>query len=256
MLVRLRLYDIVAVDEQRIAFDQDREQPLVLEAESGAAVGQRIGRHRRRGVERLAHAAADIAIPAAGTALRVDLRHPPQPQFEGMHAAAVAARDKLDDPDQNFYENYICDSNRNYTHSCDRELDKLIDQQSAESDQEKRRRLVSEIDRRCRTGWCARSSTTCVRRPAGGPRSRASTFRSTAFTTAGVWKRSGSTNSDCTAPAPSGFRVRSPPLRGPRPSAIGRPRSSGCRSARRTSGTRPPIRAISQDRPRLSLLVA
>jgi len=65
-----------------------------------------------------------------------------------MHAAAVAARDKLDDPDQNFYENYICDSNRNYTHSCDRELDKLIDQQSAESDQEKRRRLVSEIDRR------------------------------------------------------------------------------------------------------------
>src|SRR5205085_6085756 len=54
----------------------------------------------------------------------------------------------LDDPDQNFYENYICRSNRNYTHSCDRELDKLIDQQSAESDQEKRRRLVSEIDRR------------------------------------------------------------------------------------------------------------
>ena len=39
-------------------------------------------------------------------------------------------------------------SSRNYTHSCDRELDKLIDQQSAESDQEKRRRLVSEIDRR------------------------------------------------------------------------------------------------------------
>ena len=65
-----------------------------------------------------------------------------------MRAAAVAARDKLDDPDQNFYENYICDSNRNYTHSCDCELDKLIDQQSAESNQEKRRRLVSEIDRR------------------------------------------------------------------------------------------------------------
>jgi peptide/nickel transport system substrate-binding protein len=67
-----------------------------------------------------------------------------------MRAAAVAARDKLDDPDQNFYENYICDSNRNYTHSCDCELDKLIDQQSAESNQEKRRRLVSEIDRRLR----------------------------------------------------------------------------------------------------------
>src|SRR5205085_4131428 len=74
MLVRVQLYDIVAVDEPRIAFDQDREQPLVLEAESGAAVGQRIGRHRRRGVERLAHAAADIAIP------------PPAPLFGSISA--------------------------------------------------------------------------------------------------------------------------------------------------------------------------
>src|SRR5205814_8367786 len=125
MLVRVQLYDIVAVDEQRIAFDQDREQPLVLEAESGAAVGQRIGRHRRRGAERLAHAAADIAIPAAGTALRVALRHPPQPQLEGMRAAAAAARDKLDDSDQRFCETYLCDSNTHHTHSCDREPDTL-----------------------------------------------------------------------------------------------------------------------------------
>src|SRR5438105_2291540 len=119
MLVRLQLYDIVAVDEPRIALDQDGERSPVLEAEPGAAVGQRIGRHCRGGVERLAHAAADVPVPAAGTALRVHRRHPPQPQLEGMRAAAVAARDKLDDPDQNFYENYICDSNRNYTHSCD-----------------------------------------------------------------------------------------------------------------------------------------
>ena len=39
----------------------------------------------------------------------------------------------LDDPDQNFYENYICDSNRNYTKYCNRDLDKLIDQQSTRS---------------------------------------------------------------------------------------------------------------------------
>ena len=45
----------------------------------------------------------------------------------------------LDDPDQNFYENYICDSNRNYTHACDRDLDKMIDQQSMEPDQQKRK---------------------------------------------------------------------------------------------------------------------
>jgi peptide/nickel transport system substrate-binding protein len=54
----------------------------------------------------------------------------------------------LDDPDQNFYENYICDSNRNYTHICDRDLDKMIDQQSMEPDQQKRKELVWEIDKR------------------------------------------------------------------------------------------------------------
>ncbi|HEX6440843.1 MAG TPA: ABC transporter substrate-binding protein [Stellaceae bacterium] len=54
----------------------------------------------------------------------------------------------LDDPDQNFYENYICDSNRNYTHTCDREWDKLVEQQSMEPDQEKRHKMVWELDRR------------------------------------------------------------------------------------------------------------
>jgi peptide/nickel transport system substrate-binding protein len=54
----------------------------------------------------------------------------------------------LDDPDQNFYENYICDSNRNYTHTCDRELDKMVDQQSAESDPQKRKEMVWQIDSR------------------------------------------------------------------------------------------------------------
>jgi peptide/nickel transport system substrate-binding protein len=54
----------------------------------------------------------------------------------------------LDDPDQNFYENYVCDSNRNYTHTCDHDLDKMIDQQSQETDLEKRKKLVWEIDSR------------------------------------------------------------------------------------------------------------
>ena len=52
----------------------------------------------------------------------------------------------LDDPDQNFYENYICDSNRNYTKYCNGELDKLIDQQSMEPDQEARKNLVWQVD--------------------------------------------------------------------------------------------------------------
>ncbi len=54
----------------------------------------------------------------------------------------------LDDPDQTFYENYACGSERNYTGYCNRELEKLVDRQSMEADQEKRKKLVWEIDRK------------------------------------------------------------------------------------------------------------
>jgi peptide/nickel transport system substrate-binding protein len=54
----------------------------------------------------------------------------------------------VDDPDQQFYENYVCTAERNYTGYCNPEVDKLVDQQSAESDKEKRKKLVWEIERR------------------------------------------------------------------------------------------------------------
>jgi len=54
----------------------------------------------------------------------------------------------VDDPDQAFYENYSCGSERNYTHYCNKELEKLFDQQSMESDPEKRKKLVWEIDKK------------------------------------------------------------------------------------------------------------
>jgi peptide/nickel transport system substrate-binding protein len=54
----------------------------------------------------------------------------------------------VDDPDQGFYENYACGSERNYTNYCNRDLQKLFDQQSMETNVEKRRKLVWEIDRR------------------------------------------------------------------------------------------------------------
>jgi peptide/nickel transport system substrate-binding protein len=54
----------------------------------------------------------------------------------------------VDDPDQQFYENYVCTAERNYTGYCSPELDKLVDQQSAEPDKEKRKQLVWEIERR------------------------------------------------------------------------------------------------------------
>ncbi len=54
----------------------------------------------------------------------------------------------LDDPDQQFYENFACGAERNYTGYCSPEVDKLIDQQSSEADTEKRRQLVWEIERK------------------------------------------------------------------------------------------------------------
>jgi peptide/nickel transport system substrate-binding protein len=52
----------------------------------------------------------------------------------------------VDDPDQQFYENYYCGSQRNYSGYCNKEIDQLTDQQSAERDQSKRRQMVYEID--------------------------------------------------------------------------------------------------------------
>src|ERR1700726_361190 len=40
----------------------------------------------------------------------------------------------VDDPDQAFYENYSCGSERNYTNYCNKNIEKLFDQQSQETD--------------------------------------------------------------------------------------------------------------------------
>lgn len=54
----------------------------------------------------------------------------------------------VDDPDQNFYENYSCTSARNFTQYCNKELEPLFDQQSRETNLESRKKLVWEIDRK------------------------------------------------------------------------------------------------------------
>jgi peptide/nickel transport system substrate-binding protein len=54
----------------------------------------------------------------------------------------------VDDPDQQFYENFVCGAVRNYTGYCNPEVDNLIDQQSAEADPAKRKQLVWQIERR------------------------------------------------------------------------------------------------------------
>jgi len=53
----------------------------------------------------------------------------------------------VDDPDQNYPENYACGS-RTYMDYCNKEIDALIARQSAERDQDRRRKIAWEIDRK------------------------------------------------------------------------------------------------------------
>jgi peptide/nickel transport system substrate-binding protein len=54
----------------------------------------------------------------------------------------------IDDPDVNFYENCACGSERNCTKYCNPEVDKLIEQQSRETDAGLRRRLVWQVEKK------------------------------------------------------------------------------------------------------------
>ena len=54
----------------------------------------------------------------------------------------------LDDPDQQFYENFACGAERNYTGYCSTEVDQMIDRQSSEADTGKRKQIVWEIERK------------------------------------------------------------------------------------------------------------
>ena len=62
----------------------------------------------------------------------------------GMNLTGVG----VDDPDVNLYENYSCNSERNYTKYCNKQVDALIDQQSQEADPAKRKKIVWEIERK------------------------------------------------------------------------------------------------------------
>ncbi len=54
----------------------------------------------------------------------------------------------VDDPDANFYENYSCGSQRNYTGYCKPEMEELFAKQSMMTDQAARKKLVWEIDKK------------------------------------------------------------------------------------------------------------
>jgi len=54
----------------------------------------------------------------------------------------------LDDPDQTLYENYTCNAEGNYDGYCNPQLDKMVDEQSMQFDQDRRKRLVWEIEKK------------------------------------------------------------------------------------------------------------
>lgn len=62
--------------------------------------------------------------------------------------AIGVATNGVDDPDQAFFEKYACHSKLNHGRYCDRSVEGLFAQQSAESDPAKRRELVGEIEAR------------------------------------------------------------------------------------------------------------
>ena len=79
---------------------------------------------------------------------------------------------EVDDPDPVLHENYVCGAKRNYTGYCNPEVDKLVERQSTESDIEKRKRLVWEIERKLAEDDAARSCSICKTPIARGLKSK------------------------------------------------------------------------------------
>jgi peptide/nickel transport system substrate-binding protein len=64
------------------------------------------------------------------------------------YIVALAGAGSGPDPDQNLHLLYGCGAELNYNGYCSAEVDQLIDRQSVEADQEKRKQLVWEIERK------------------------------------------------------------------------------------------------------------
>jgi peptide/nickel transport system substrate-binding protein len=84
----------------------------------------------------------------------------PKVGAQGLFARPNLTGNAVDDPDQSFYENYSCGSERNYTNYCNKEIEKLFDEQSAETYVDKRKKLVWEIDKKLQEDVARRSSST------------------------------------------------------------------------------------------------
>jgi peptide/nickel transport system substrate-binding protein len=64
------------------------------------------------------------------------------------YSVALGAGAGGNDPDQGFYTTYACSAERNITGYCNPEVDELIERQSREADQDRRKQLVWDIERK------------------------------------------------------------------------------------------------------------
>src|SRR5688572_10513189 len=91
MLRRVDQHRAVLVEQAPVALDHDPELAAVLEREPGGAVGERIGVHPRRCIERRPHARAGLAVPRPLRGGDVHARRLPQLDLGEVGAALVAA---------------------------------------------------------------------------------------------------------------------------------------------------------------------
>jgi peptide/nickel transport system substrate-binding protein len=71
----------------------------------------------------------------------------PKVMRKDFTVGAVPIETGVDDPDQMFYENFVCGAARNYAGYCNAEFDKLVDEQSMQPDPEKRKKIVWQLER-------------------------------------------------------------------------------------------------------------
>ena len=88
----------------------------------------------------------DIYIDAELEVIEVALWYPRLIRKEYTIALNLTGNG-IDDPDAVLFENFACESDRNYTGFCNRDLEKQFAAQSLEFDADKRRKLVWDIDR-------------------------------------------------------------------------------------------------------------
>jgi ABC-type transport system substrate-binding protein len=108
-----------------------------------AGGGAKIGRHPQDSGPRQPGEHVDATLDAVDTT-----QWYPKVIRKDYAVGLTVSENGLDDPDQQFYENFVCGAERNYTGYCNHEVDALVDRQSMEADLENRKQLVWGIERK------------------------------------------------------------------------------------------------------------